>query len=317
MTKYDILLFDDIDPKGKEILEEKANIKIAKSIEEDYLLEEVKDVDAIIIRANGKITRKIIESAPKLKVIGRHGVGVEQIDIQAAIDNKVQVVNTPDANYESVAEHVIGFMLALSKRMRDADMSARKSDWDARYRLIGKELYDKTLGVIGFGKIGRRVAEIGILAFNMPILYYDKFKYKTFEEKYKNCKKESLEFLLKNSDYISINIPYFPELHHLIGRREINLVKKSSYIINTSRGALWDENALYEALKSRRIAGAATDVYEEEPFKKKNKLWELDNIIFSPHMAAHTKEALIRMSLVAEDVIEVLEGRPPKYAVNN
>jgi len=276
----------------------------------------VKNIDAIIIRANGKITRRIIESAPRLKVIGRHGVGVEQIDTQAATENRVQVVNTPDANYESVAEHVVGFMLILSKKMRNADILARKSDWNARYRLIGQELYGKTLGVIGFGKIGRRVAKIGILAFNMPILYYDKFKYKTFEEEYKNCKKESLEVLLRNSDYISINIPYFPELHHLIGKEEINLMKESAYIINTSRGALWDENALYEALKSGRIAGAATDVYEEEPFKKKNKLWELDNIIFSPHMAAHTKEALVRMSLVAEDVITVLESKEPKYPVN-
>ena len=176
MKINNILLFDDIDQKGKEVLKEKANIKLAKSLDEDYLLKEVRDVDGIIIRANGKITRKIIEGAPKLKVIGKHGVGIdEQIDIQAATDNKVQVVNTPDANYESVAEHVVGFMLALSKRMRDADMSARKLDWNARYHLIGQELYGKRLGVIGFGKIGCRVAKIGILAFNMPILYYDKF----------------------------------------------------------------------------------------------------------------------------------------------
>lgn len=317
MEKYNILLFDDIDQKGKDVLKKRANIKLAKSLDEDYLLREVKDIDAIIIRANGKITRKMIENAPKLKVIGRHGVGVEQIDIQAATDNGIQVVNTPDANYESVAEHVIGFMLTLSKRMRDADIAARKSDWSARYRLIGQELYGKILGVIGFGKIGRRVAEIGMSAFNMTTLYYDKFKYKTFEEIYKNCRKEPLEILLKNSDYVSINIPYFPELHHLIGEKEIDLMKKSAYLINTSRGTLWDEKALYKALKSGRIVGAATDVYEEEPFKKKNELWDLDNIIFTPHMSAHTKEALIRMALVAEDVVAVLEGRPPKYAVNH
>jgi len=317
MIKYNILLFDDMDPKGEKVLKEKAKIKIAKSLEEDYLLEEVKDVDGIIIRANGKITRKLMEGAPKLKVIGKHGVGIdEQIDVQAATDNKIQVVSTPDANYESVAEQTIGFMIAISKKMRKADIATRKLDWNARYHLIGQELYGKRLGIIGFGKIGRRVAEIGILAFKMPILYYDKFEYKTFEEKYKNCKKVPLEDLLKNSDYISINIPYFPELHHLIGEGEIDLMKKSAYIINTSRGKLWDENSLYKALKIGKIAGAATDVYEEEPFKGGTKLRELDNMIFSPHMAAHTKEALVRMSLVAEDVIAVLEGKEPKYPVN-
>lgn len=316
MKKFKVLLFEDINPKGKEVLEKGAKIKIADSLEEEYLLNEARDVDGIIIRANGKITRKIIENAPKLKVIGRHGVGIEQIDIQAATDNNIQVVNTPNANYESVAEQTIGFMIAISKKMREADIAARKLDWNARYHLIGQELYGKTLGVIGFGKIGRRVAEISILAFNMPILYYDKFEYKTFEEKYKNCKKVLLVDLLKNSDYISINVPYFPELHHLIGEREINLMKNSAYIINTSRGALWDENALYQALKIGKISGAATDVYEEEPFKGGTKLRELDNMIFSPHMAAHTKEALVCMSLVAEDVIAVLEGKEPKYPVN-
>jgi D-3-phosphoglycerate dehydrogenase len=316
MEKFNILLFDDIDVVGKNILEKIANIELAESLEEDYLIKRIKNVDGIIIRANGNITRRIIEHAPKLKVIGRHGVGVEQIDIQAATEHDIQVVNTPDANYESVAEHVIGFMIILSKKMRDADLSVRKSDWRARYNLVGQELFEKTIGIIGFGKIGRRIAEICMTAFNMTALYFDKIKYDAFEQTYSNCRKESLGYILKNSDYISINMPYSPTLYHFIGEKEINLMKKSAYIINTSRGALWDESALYKALKIGTIAGAATDVYEEEPFNKKNKLWDLDNMIFSPHMSAHTKESLIRMSLVAEDVVASLKGKTPKYPVN-
>lgn len=309
MKRYKILLFEEPFEKGMKILgknKDKVEFKLVESFDEDYLLNEVKDVDAIIIRVKGKITRNLIKHASKLKVIGRPGVGVNNIDIKAATDYNVKVVNTPDANYESVAEMTITLMLAIA---------IRKVNWDDRYNCIGVELLGKTLGVIGFGKIGRRVAEIANLAFHMPILYYDIVKYESFESQY-NARKTSIEEVLRNSDFVSIHMPYLPEVHHLIGEKEINIMRKSAYLINTSRGPLWDEEALYNTLKNRKIAGAATDVFEEEPPKEGTKLRELDNVILSPHTAAFTKEALDRMGMVVEDVIAVLEGKTPKYPVN-
>jgi len=318
MKRYKILLFEEPFEKGMEILEknkDKVEFKLVESFNEDYLLNEVKDVDAIIIRVKGKITRNLIKHASKLKVIGRPGVGVNNIDVKAATDYNVKVVNAPDANYESVAEMTITLMLAIAKKSRRADAAVRNVDWDDRYNCIGVELLGKTLGVVGFGRIGRRVAEIANLAFHMSILYYDIVKYESFENKY-NARKTSIEEILQNSDFVSIHMPYFPEVHHLIGEKEINMMKKRAFLINTSRGPLWDEEALYNALKDSKIAGAATDVFEEEPPKEGTKLRELDNVILSPHTAAFTKEALDRMGMVVEDVIAVLEDKTPKHQVN-
>ena len=164
-------------------------------------------------------------------------------------------------------------------------------------------------------KAGYCLSEKANLAFHMPILYYDIFKYESFENKY-NARKTSIEEILQNSDFVSIHIPYSPEMHHLIGEKEINMMKKNAFLINTSRGPLWDEETLYKALKEGKIAGAATDVFEEEPPKEGTKLRELDNVVLSPHTAAFTKEALDRMGMVVEDVIAVLEGRIPRYSLN-
>lgn len=316
LKKFKILLIGDIHSAGKEILKEKAEIKIIDNFQRDNILKEVEKVDAIIVRGmEVKLDREVIENASRLKVIGRHGIGLEIIDLDAAKDKGVRVVYTPMASCESVAEHVIGFMICLSKKLINADDAARENDWKARYRYIGNELFHKTLGIIGMGRIGRRVAEICTLAFKMKILYFDQFNYPEYEKKYA-CKKETLENVLKQSDYISINLPYKPELHHFIGEEQVNMMKENGFIINTSRGSIWDERAILKALKTNRIAGMATDVFEKEPFEKgKNIFADLDNVILSPHLAAHTEEALIKMSLVSKDVIAVLEGGRPDYLV--
>jgi len=166
------------------------------------------------------------------------------------------------------------------------------------------------------GRIDRRVAEICKLAFNMEILYFDQFNYPEYEKKY-HSKKESLNEILKKSDFISINLPYQPNLYHLISKKQLNIIKKEAFLINTAQGPIWNEKALVKALKDRVIAGIATDVYEMEPFTKdrKNVFAEFDNVILSPHLAAHTNEALIKMSLVAKDVIAVLERNKLKFPV--
>jgi D-3-phosphoglycerate dehydrogenase len=315
MKKFAVLLYEDMHEAGKALLTKKAEIFFAHSLEEVSLIKEVREMDGIIIRANGKVTRRLMESAPRLKVIGRHGVGVENIDLEAATEKGIWVVNTPDANDASVAEHFFGLALMLSKMLKKGDMALREGRWEARYQYIGKELHGKTLGILGFGRIGRAIGRIGHEGFNMKVLYYDAVRYEEVEREIKAVK-VSMEELLSQSDFVSINLPMLPETKGLLKEKEFGLMKPSAYIINLARGPIWDEKALYSVLKEGKISGAGSDVYEVEPATKDHPLLQLENFIGTPHMAAHTDEALGRMSLVAEDVIRVLEGKAPLHPVN-
>ncbi|MDI7260322.1 MAG: hydroxyacid dehydrogenase [Thermodesulfobacteriota bacterium] len=316
MGSFKFLLYEDMHEVGKARLREKGEVLFAKSVEESSLIDEVKEIDGIIIRANGKVSRKLIESAPRIKVIGRHGVGVENIDLEAATEKGIWVVNTPDANDVSVAEHFFGLALMLSKMLKKGEKAFREEGrWEARYQYIGNELHGKTLGILGFGRIGRAVGRIGYKGFDMKVLYYDALRYEEAEKEI-HAVKQSLEEVLSQCDYISINLPMLPETKGVVGEKEFKLMKPTAYILNLARGPVWDEKALYNVLKEGRIAGAASDVFEVEPATKDHPLLELDNFIGTPHMAAHTEEALKRMSLVAEDVIQVLEGEVPLHPVN-
>jgi D-3-phosphoglycerate dehydrogenase len=315
MKRFMVLLYEDMHEAGKAILSEKAEILFATSLEESSLIKEVKEVDGIIVRANGKVSRKMMESAPKLKVIGRHGVGMENIDLEAATEKGIWVVNTPDANDISVAEHFFGLALILSKMLKKADVALREGRFEVRYQYIGKELHEKTLGILGFGRIGKAVGRIGHKGFDMKVLYYDAVRYEETEKEIK-AEKVGLEELLTRSDYISINLPMLPATKSLLKAREFELMKPSAYIINLARGPIWDERALYTVLKEGRIAGAGSDVYEVEPAAKDHPLFQLENFVGTPHMAAHTHEALRRMSLVAEDIVRVLDGKEPLHPVN-
>lgn len=315
MTRFKVLLYEDIHEDGKSILREKAEIFLAESFEEAYLIERAKETDGIVIRSNGRVTRKVMESAPRLKVIGRHGVGVENIDVQTATERGIWVVNTPDANDLSVAEHFFGLALMLSKMLMKGEKALKKGQWEARYQYIGRELHGKTLGIIGFGRIGKAIGRMGYRGFDMKILYYDVVRYEVVESEI-NAVKVSLEELLSQSDYVSINLPLLPETKGFLKERELGLMKPSSYVINLARGPVWDEKALYSILKKGKISGAASDVYEVEPASKDHPLLQLKNFIGTPHMAAHTEEALSRMSRVAVDVVRVLEGKEPVYPVN-
>jgi phosphoglycerate dehydrogenase-like enzyme len=194
-------------------------------------------------------------------------------------------------------------------------MALREGRWEARYQYIGKELHGKTLGILGFGRIGRAIGRIGHEGFNMKVLYYDAVRYEEVEREIKAVK-VSMEELLSQSDFVSINLPMLPETKGLLKEKEFGLMKPSAYIINLARGPIWDEKALYSVLKEGKISGAGSDVYEVEPATKDHPLLQLENFIGTPHMAAHTDEALGRMSLVAEDVIRVLEGKAPLHPVN-
>lgn len=314
MKPFRILLYENMHQAGIDLLAEKAEVMMAKSLDEDSLIEQVKDVDAIIIRANGAVTARLMDAAPKLKVIGRHGVGVEAIDLQAARERGIVVCNTPDANLESVAEQAVGFMIVLSKQILRADKALRQGRWNVRYEYIGQELYQRTLGLVGMGRIGARVAEICHFGFRMPVVYHDVVAYPELEQRL-SAKKLALDDVLAQADYLSLHVPLLPSTKGMIGAEQLARMKKGAILINTSRGAVVDESALYEALQSGHLGGAGLDVFATEPTHTDNPLFQLENVVLTPHMAAHTDDALKAMSMVAEDVIRVLEGKEPIYRV--
>jgi D-3-phosphoglycerate dehydrogenase / 2-oxoglutarate reductase len=314
MKPYRVLLYEDMHEAGKQILAEQAEIVFAHSLSEDALLAQVKDVDAIVIRANGFISARLMDAAPRLKVIGRHGIGVDAIDLQAAKERGIVVCNTPTANVESVAEHAVGLMLAVSKQILRADKALRQGRWEARYEYIGQELFGRTLGLIGMGRIGTRVAEICCQGFGMPVVYSDLLDYPQVEQKL-GAKKMLMEDLLKIADVLSLHVPLSASTQNLIGRDQFAVMKTGTILINTARGPVVDEAALVEALTTGRLAGAGLDVYCNEPASQDNPLFALENVVLTPHMAAHTEDALRMMSMVAQDVIRVLNGQEAVYRV--
>ncbi len=312
--KYKVLLYEKMHSCGTDLLKQNCDLAYANSFKEEDVIAQAADVDAIIIRANGAVTRGIIEAAPKLKVIGRHGVGLDAIDLNAAKDHGIKVVYTPTANTESVAEHFVALALMLAKKVKLGDDALRAGEWDARYRLIGTELHGKTLGVLGFGRIGQQTARICSQGFGMKVIYYDAIAYPQAETEI-GAGMVSKETVFSESDFISINLPFLPETRHFVNADLLKLMKKTAFIINMARGILWKEEDVIEALREKRIAGVGSDVYENEPINCDHPLCKMEDFVGTPHMSAHSEEAMIRMSMVAKDVLAVLAGREPEFPV--
>ena len=310
-----VLLYEPIHPDGLAVLEEKAEVRYALGWSEEEVLPIISDVAGIIIRANGRITRQLMQSAPRLKVVGRHGVGLDNVDVVAATELGILVVNTPQANAESVAEHTLGLMIALAKRIVEGDRALRAGNWDSRYALVGRELRGCTLGVVGCGLIGSRVARMARAAFDAQILYHDIVARLDLEAEL-GAERVEMEELLRRADIVTLHVPLTPTTRGLIGVEELALMKPTTFLINTSRGAVVEEAALVEALLTGQIAGAGLDVYSTEPLPSDSPFLSMENALVTPHMAAHTEEALRNMSMVAKDIVAVLEGREPRYWVN-
>jgi D-3-phosphoglycerate dehydrogenase / 2-oxoglutarate reductase len=313
-TKFKVLLYEAMHKEGTRLLEEKCDLVYAQSFEEAHLVSLVNDADAVIIRANGAVSRAVISAGGRLKVIGRHGVGLDGIDLNAAREHGVKVVYTPTANTESVAEHFVGLALMLAKKLRLADIAIRQGNWKARYELIGTELQGKTLGVLGFGRIGQQTARICRYGFAMAVVYYDVVNYPAVEAELGAIRAE-IEDVCAQADFISINLPMIPATRGCINSNLIRHMKSSAFLINMARGPIWNETDVLSALKSGQIAGAGADVFADEPVSADNPFFTMDNFVGSPHMSAHTDEGMMRMSLVASDVLAVLEGRKPEFPV--
>jgi len=277
---------------------------------------EIQRVDGVISR-KGKITRELMEkSRGRLKIIARTGVGVDpsRVDLDAAGEFKIWVTNMPGSNAVSVAELVFGQMIALVRHTFAANQAVRQNRWSDYLKYIGTELAGKTVGIIGMGNIGTRVA-IRARAFEMNFLVCDPY----IPESHVTAlggKWTDLEDLLRESDLVTLHCPLTAETARLIGEPQLRLMKPSAYLVNAARGGVIDEDALWRALKEKKIAGAALDVVDEEPLRQDHPLLQLDNIIFTPHLGAATLEASTRGEWgAAEEVIRVLEGKKPKNPV--
>lgn len=312
---YRFLVFEPIQEAGLGVLRAEGEVRMASGTDEETIISEIGDIDGAIVRAKGGMTRRIMERAPKLRVVGRHGVGVDNVDLEAATEHGIQVVNTPQATVEGVAEHTVGLMLALSKSIAYGDAQIRAGHFDVRYTAQGREMNGRILGVVGFGRIGRRVAQICHLGFNMPVLYYDVLPAPELEREL-GARQVDLPDLLRTAEYITVHTPLLPQTRGLIGEEEFALMRPEAMFFNTSRGPVVDEAALVKVLTERRIRGAGLDVYEREPTPADHPLFKLDNVVLTPHLATTTEEALREMSLVARDVVGVLKGCPPLYPVN-
>lgn len=309
-----VLVSDPIAQDGIDVLAGQAEVDVRLGLAPEELIAAIGDYEALVVRSETKVTAEVFQAAKKLQVVGRAGVGVDNIDLQAATNAGVIVVNAPLGNTISAAEHSIGLMLALARHIPAACASLREGRWE-RKRFMGVEVRGKTLGLIGLGQVGSEVARRA-RGLEMNILGYDPF---VSDERAQvlGIEMVSLEDLLKRSDFISLHTTLTKDTRNLIGEAQLKLVKPTVRIINTARGPLIDEDALCRAIDEGRAAGAAIDVFAQEPPPMDSPLLKNDRILVTPHLGASTAEAQERVAIdVAEQVIAVFKGQPARYAVN-
>jgi len=309
-----VLVADPIAPEGIEILKTVAEVDVKTGLPKDELAAIIGDYDALAVRSETKVTADIIARAGKLKIIGRAGVGVDNIDVEAATNRGILVVNSPEGNTLAAAELTVAMLLALARNIAPADQALRGGKWD-RKKYMGSEVYGKTLGVVGLGKIGREVVS-RLQAFGMSVLGYDPYL-KPEQAESLGIKLVDLDTLYRESDYITVHTPKTKETTGMINREKLALMKPTVRLINCARGGIIDEAALAEAAKAGQIAGAAVDVFTVEPAAADNPLLGVPNILTTPHLGASTEEAQVNVALdIAEQIVEVLNGKPARAAVN-
>jgi len=303
--------------QGMDMVREVATIKILRDqyppptpITEDELLKEIADADAVVNVRSIPMNRKIIEAAKNLKIIARHGLGYETVDVEAASERNIVVTRATAQGPYPVAEFTIGLLLALSKKYIPAHASIKSGKWES-LKFKGSEARAKTLGIIGLGAIGSTVARMATLGLQMNVIAYDPY---VSEEKAREVGAKLVELpnLLRESDYISVHAAVTKESKGLLGKKEFDLMKKGVFVINCARGEMLDEKAFCEALSSGKVAGAALDVLTEEPPARDNPILGLENVILTPHAAGVTDESLERMSIsIAENIVNIAQGRLP------
>lgn len=306
------------DPIPDEAIQKMQNaglsVDVKTGLDKEELIKIIPEYDALVVRSQTKVTKDVIDAAKNLKIIGRAGVGVDNIDVEAATQRGIVVVNAPGGNAVSTAEHTLALIFAVARKIPQADKSVKEGKWE-RKKFVGMELRGKTIGVIGLGRVGFEVAKRA-RALEMNVIAYDPY---ISEERAREigAKIVTLEELLRTSDIITVHVPKTKETEKLISKKEFEIMKDGVYIINCARGGIIDEAALYEALVNGKVRGAALDVYEKEPPDPDNPLLKLDNVVTTPHLGASTREAQISVGLtIADELINMARGLPVRNAVN-
>ena len=309
-----VLALDGIDSRGLDLLREAGlEVTAGGKMSEEELLGALRDYEALIVRSGTRVTAAALTHARKLKIIGRAGVGTDNIDVAAATEGGIVVVNAPEGNTVAAAEHTVALMLALARNIPQASASLKQGVWEKK-KYVGVELRGKTLGVIGLGKIGREVARRA-RSLEMRVLAHDPYV-DPEQAAHLEIELMPLEDLLKEADFVTVHLPLTRETRHLLDKERLSLMKPGARVLNVARGGIIDEAALYDALKSGHLAGAALDVFEEEPLRE-SPLLELENVIVTPHLGASTAEAQAAVAVeVAGDVARCLRGEPVLNAVN-
>jgi D-3-phosphoglycerate dehydrogenase len=308
-----VLVSDPIAEQGIEILKNEVDVDIKTGLPPAELIKIIGDYEALIVRSETQVTKDVINAGKKLKIIGRAGVGVDNIDVNAATERGIIVVNAPEGNTISAAEHTIAMMMAMSRNIPQANASLKSKKWD-RKKFMGVEVRDKSLGVIGLGRIGSEVAKRA-QGMEMKILAYDPF---ISAERAKDLGVEltTVEDIVRRADYITVHTPLTKETKDLISTKEFAIMKKGARVINCARGGIINEEALAKAVKDGIVSSAAIDVFTKEP-PFDNPLLELDHVIVTPHLGASTEEAQINVAVtVAEQTVNALKGMPVKNAIN-
>ena len=313
---YKVLVCDDLAEEGLKVFRDQKNvellIKLKQPVEE--LKKLIADADACVVRSGTQITAEIIAAAKELKVIGRAGVGLDNVDLEAASKRGIVVINTPGGNTVSAAELAFCLIMALARNIPEANNSVKRGEWE-RKKFVGSELDGKTLGVLGLGRIGGEVAKRA-QAFRMRVIAYDPFL-RADKAAQMGVEPMSLEEVLKKADFITLHLPLTAENKNMIGEKQFQMMKKGVRIVNCARGGLIDEKALAVAIKSGQVAGAGLDVFESEPPPKDLELLKLPQVIVTPHQGASTEEAQVAVAVdVAKSIIDYLSGRGSKNAVN-
>jgi D-3-phosphoglycerate dehydrogenase len=313
---YTVLIPQPVAEEGKDYLRERGyEVKTGSGYTVDIIREEVKGCDAILVRT-APLPAEVLQAEKRLKVIGRHGVGVDNIDLETASELGIYVTNTPEANANSVAEQTMGLIIACARNYSLCDREIRKGNFEIRDQIRGVDLEGKIVGIVGLGAIGSRVAQKAIYGFDMKVIAYDPYVNKE-KVPAEITLVDSWEELFQTADFVTLHLPAIPETKGSVGKEEFEMMKSTAYFINAARGEIVNEAELIKALQEKTIAGAGLDVFEREPPAKDNLLFQLDNVILTPHNAALTKECTIRMAVQsAMGIDDVLSGRTPKWPVN-
>ena len=309
-----VLVSDKLAQEGIDILRKVAEVDVNTGLSEDELCKIIGEYDALAIRSGTQVTAKVLEAAKKLKIIGRAGVGVDNVDVPVATEKGVIVVNSPGGNTIAAAELTVAMLLALSRNIPQAYCSMKGREWN-RSAYVGNEVYKKTLGILGLGKIGQEVAK-RCQSFGMKVIAYDPFIAAEAGQAHGVALVE-LDECLTRSDYITLHLPKNKDTLGMIGAKQFAAMKDGARIVNVARGGIIDDDALIEALKSGKCAGAAIDVYAKEPPDFESELFSLPNVVTTPHLGASTKEAQTNVAIdVAEQIVDVFQGGSARSAVN-